>query len=186
MKFKKIICSALIAAGIFSSFATTAFAADANTEDRKISIVWSYSTSSFQFIKENGKEGIQTSSDYDWKGNSSKVFFKYTSASGGNIDVQTRAISASGVARGDSFLYSETTNYTYNPSTGKIVNFARCTPGKNYGISSLIYEKGEKYTDGKKYATLMVKSSAINYGTGEGWWSPDSSQTHNTPTYLNS
>ena len=178
MKFKKIICSALIAAGIFSSFATTAFAA--NTIDKEISVVWAYSEPSFQLIKEYGKEDLITSSAYEKKEDTSKIFFKFYGSSG-YVDVKACAVTNAGINKyGDGFRLADTVELTYSPTTGKVVSYARCNNGKNYGISSLIKEKG--YT----YATLRVKSSSVLYGTGRGCWSPDSSQTHNIPTYHNS
>lgn len=183
MKFKKIICSVLIATSVFSSFATTAFAA--NTSDEHIAVVWAYSQPSFQLIKNyDRKDSEPLASSYHKKENSSKVFFKMGGS--GYLDVKACAVTPAGIQNhGSHFLSSEAINYTYNPSTGTLVSYARCTPNKNYGISSLIYENALSY-QGHKYATLKVRSSSTVYGTGEGWWSPDSSQTHNTPTYYNS
>lgn len=184
MKLKKVICSALIVAGAFSSFAATAFAA--NTSDEHIAVVWAYSEPSFQLIKSYDKVDIDPlASSYRKKEDSSKVYFKFN-ASSGYLDVKACAVTPSGLQNnGSHFLTSEAINYTYNPSSGSIASYARCSPSKNYGISSLIYEKASKYK-GDKYATLKVRSTATNYGKGYGWWSPDSSQTHNTPTYYNS
>lgn len=170
MNVKKVICSVLISAGIFYSFATTAFAA--NTSDEEIRINWQYSEPSFQFITDTS--GNLTAR---YKSDTSRVFFKLTSPST-YAHVKVLGVPSSKIDNNGNGTYGtlDVKNLTYNPTTGKIVQYARCDANKNYSIASLVKENG--YT----YCTLKVRSTVL-YGTGKGWWSPDSSQTHNAPTY---
>ncbi len=64
-------------------------------------------------------------------------------------------------------------NCTYHG--GAIVPYVRCNRDVGYSVSSMIHEYGWTY------ASLGFQSAGVNSDTVTGWWSADSSQTHNTP-----
>ena len=58
---------------------------------------------------------------------------------------------------------------------GTIVPFVRCNRDVGYSVSSMINEYSWPY------ATLGFQSAGTSSDTVTGWWSADSSRTHNTP-----
>lgn len=126
----------------------------ANTTDTDF---WYHVATTNDFPRITGREKTDTSPVYVYVDQSTYSF------------VRVQAI-------GQSTTSPTCTNYrncTYYGGT--IVPYVRCNRDVGYSVSSMINEY--EWT----YATLGFQSAGSGSDTVTGWWSADSSKTHNTP-----